>query len=150
MGLLIQSWTRRLQIFDPLIGSTDRRVLATRHQAITGATHPRPSPESSSPESATTHDERVAGQMASHGQASACPVMRREAGDDKESLRRDRASRAPVPGRLQVEISTSPGIHRETIRQHLAPAIQAGLMPGPLPPGPPAMTRADRAELVRR
>lgn len=33
-------------------------------------------------------------------------------------------------GRSQVEISASLGIDRKTIRKYLAPAIEAGLMPG--------------------
>lgn len=46
-------------------------------------------------------------------------------------------------GRSQVEISASLGIDRKTIRKYLAPAAEAGLVPGGLPAGQAAMTRTD-------
>lgn len=51
-------------------------------------------------------------------------------------------------GRSQVEISASLGIDRKTIRKYLAPAIEAGLMPGQVPAGRPAIGRADWRELA--
>jgi transposase len=50
--------------------------------------------------------------------------------------------------RSQVEISASLGIDRKTIRKYLAPAVEAGLVPGQVPAGRPAMTRADWRELA--
>jgi transposase len=51
-------------------------------------------------------------------------------------------------GRSQVEISASLGIDRKTIRKYLAPAVQAGLVPGVVPAGRAGMTRADWRELA--
>src|SRR5690242_16142881 len=51
-------------------------------------------------------------------------------------------------GRSQVEIAASLGIDRKTIRKYLAPAVEAGLVPGQVPAGRPAMTRADWRELA--
>jgi transposase len=51
-------------------------------------------------------------------------------------------------GRSQVEISASLGIDRKTIRKYLAPAVQAGLVPGQAPAGRAAMTRQDWRELA--
>jgi transposase len=51
-------------------------------------------------------------------------------------------------GRSQVEISASLGIDRKTIRKYLAPAVEAGLLPGRVPAGRPAMGRADWRELA--
>src|SRR3954469_14118959 len=46
-------------------------------------------------------------------------------------------------GRSQVEISASLGIDRKTVRKYLAPAIEAGIVPGgPLPDGPAAAPTA--------
>jgi transposase len=46
-------------------------------------------------------------------------------------------------GRSQSEVATSLGVDRKTIRKYLAPAIEAGIVPG----GPP-MTGRDWAELI--
>lgn len=51
-------------------------------------------------------------------------------------------------GRSQVEISASLGLDRKTIRKYLAPAIEAGLVPGVVPAGRPGMTRQDWRELA--
>jgi transposase len=48
-------------------------------------------------------------------------------------------------GRSQSEVATSLGVDRKTIRKYLAPALEAGIIPG----GPP-MTRAEWTELVGR
>ena len=53
-------------------------------------------------------------------------------------------------GRSQVEIAASLRIDRKTIRKYLAPAIEAGLVPGRVPAGRagPGMTRAEWRELA--
>jgi len=51
-------------------------------------------------------------------------------------------------GRSQVEISASLGLDRKTIRKYLAPAIEAGIVPGQVPAGLPAMSRADWRQLA--
>ena len=51
-------------------------------------------------------------------------------------------------GRSQVQIAASLGIDRKTIRKYLAPAIEAGLVPGKVPAGRPAMGRADWRQLA--
>jgi len=51
-------------------------------------------------------------------------------------------------GRSQVEISASLGIDRKTIRKYLAPAVEAGLVPGQVPQGRSSMTRLEWRELA--
>jgi transposase len=51
-------------------------------------------------------------------------------------------------GRSQLEISASLGIDPKTIRKYLAPAVEAGLVPGRVPAGREGMSRADWRELA--
>lgn len=50
--------------------------------------------------------------------------------------------------RSQVEISASLGIDRKTIRKYLAPALEAGIVPGRAPAGRAGMSREDWRELA--